>query len=212
MKKILIPMLMITIFASTALASQLTQDGSFPDLARESNWLADRIGLVSDGSFEDGPCGAGSGWTCSSTSACGGLVVDLAAAGLWNYHGDAVAYLGGFCQGISDVSESVCQDILIDGDILSWYWMVFVNDGGQRVRATIDGIVVHEYFISLADHLAGYAEQTANIGAFLGGVHTVCFEYELISGTGDNYFLDYVTLDSSVATEEASFSTVKSMY
>ena len=210
MKKILIPMLMITVFASIATASSLTAEGLTLDMEQEPNWLADRIGLINDGSFEDGPCGGGSAWTCASTGACS-IINDMTSVGLWNYDGSHVAWLGGFCEAVPDVAESVCQDIFFDGDVLGWYWMVFLNTDGDRIQVTVDGNVVAEYWTSLADHLVGYSQQSANVGAYSGGTHTLCFNYDLIA-SGGNYFLDYVYIDASVATEESSFSTVKSMY
>ena len=95
MKKILIPMLMITVFATVASAEFLNPEGTFPDMGQEPNWLADRIGVVNDGSFENGPCGGGSSWTCASTGASN-LVIDVATLGLSNYDGNYAAYLGGF--------------------------------------------------------------------------------------------------------------------
>ena len=61
----------------------------------------DRVGLVNDGSFEDGTCTDGlSGWTCTTDNTCD-WITDLAALGLWNYDGMHIAWLGGFCGSVA---------------------------------------------------------------------------------------------------------------
>jgi hypothetical protein len=203
-------MLMITVFASLASANDVFQDSKIPEMIQAPNWIADRVGMINDGSFEDGLCGAGSAWTCASTGTCP-IIYDLSTIGLWNYDGDHTAWLGNVCSGIPDLAESVCQDVYFDGDLLAWYWMVFLSTDGDRIQVTVDGNVVYEYWTNLTDHLAGYVQQSAGVSGYVGGTHTLCFNYDLIA-SGGNYFLDYVTLDASVATEERSFSTVKSLY
>ncbi len=217
MMKLLIPMLMIAIFASIAQAGAIAGgsfdvDGTLPHLNRESNGVADRVGLIASGQFEDGDCSAGSAWSCSTVPNDCPIIVDLFALGLWNYDGDQVAWIGGLCNGIFDDAESICQDIHFDGDTLSWYWMAYVNIGSNPVQVTIDGVVVYEYMTRVIDHLVDYRLQEISIANFKGENHTLCFTYEKTQDLADNYFVDHVYLDAIVATEELSFSVVKTLY
>ncbi len=215
MKRILISVLMITVFASFASANMggsFDQTGTVPEFNQEPEFIANIHGVVNDGFFEDGLCGAGSAWTCATIPNDCPVIVDLFALGLWNFEGDQVAWIGGLCNEEFDNYESVCQDVFFDGDRLAWYWMAYVNAGGNPVNVTIDDNVVYTYMTQLSDHLTGYWPEEIMVSDYIGGVHTLCFEYEKIQNLADNYFIDHVVIHGGVATEETNFSTIKANY
>ena len=58
-------------FASVAAAGTLTKDGLVLPGTGENVTIGDRLGLINDGSFENGICDdASSDWTCYSSTAC----------------------------------------------------------------------------------------------------------------------------------------------
>ena len=57
-----------------------------------TEFLSDRVGLINDGSFENGECGSGSDWTYASDNGCD-WIVDLVPLGIWNYEGDYVTLI-----------------------------------------------------------------------------------------------------------------------
>ena len=211
MKKLILTAIAIMAIASVASASTFSADGGLLEPTHGYTTIADRGVLVNDGSFEGGDCLATPIWTCTTDNGCE-WITDLVPLGLWNYDGSKIAWLGGFCGGIATVFTSICQDVdLGAGHLLSWFWMGYINSGGEYVSVTVDGGVVFEYYTDLADHLLDYQAQVADISAAGPGVHNICFNYDLLVA-GDNYFLDYVEYDDATATEDANFSTVKALY
>ncbi len=105
----------------------------------------------------------------------------------------------------------------MDGPYLLWYWMADVNDAVASVRVTVDGNEEFRYDFDPADDLQDYrADHFADLGAYQGGVHAVCFEYQNAAdcgaNLGDSYFFDFVQIHSSTPTARLSFSTVKTLY
>ena len=183
---------------------------------RSPSQPADRLGLIADGDFENGSCIAGSDWSCQADNGCN-WIVDLETIGLWNFSGRRSGWLGGFCRGIATCGSSLCQDIMIDGPYLLWYWMAQVNDAVATLRVTVDGNEEFAYAFDPADNLQGYrATHSADLSAYQGDVHAVCFEYENSAdcgaNLGDSYFFDFVRIHTSTATAALGFSTVKSLY
>ena len=179
-------------------------------------WIADRLGLVSDGDFENGDCIAGSDWDCAADNGCN-WIKDLTLIGYWNFSGSRSGFLGGFCGGIATCNSSLCQDLFIDGPWLIWYWMANINDAVATIKVTVDGNVEFSYLADFADHELDYqASHFADVSAYLGGTHRVCFEYDNAAdcgaNLGDSYFFDFVQINETTATATLSFSTVKSLY
>ena len=209
MKKLTLACIAIIGIVSIAGASTFTAEGGLLEPTHGYTTLADRA-LVNDGSFEGGDCLSVPIWTCTTDNGCE-WITDLVPLGLWNYDGSKIAWLGGFCGGIATVFTSICQDVdLGAGHLLSWFWMGYINSGGEYVSVTVDGGVVFEYYTDLADHLLDYQMQMADATGF-GGVHNLCFSYDLLVA-GDNYFVDYVEYNEATATDDVNFSTVKALY
>ena len=211
MKKLLTFVAILGI-VSIASAATFTADGSTLDPTHGYTTM-DRIGLVSDGSFE---AGCDVYWLCATDVTCV-WITDLVPLGLWNYDGNMVAWLGGYC-GTPACYQTFTQDIVIDGGLLSWYWMGYINNGDiMTVYITVDGTEVYSYVPQLTDHLLDYQQASCDVSAFNdGGMHTVVIGQDNPScvdpGVGDNYFLDYVELAGGTATQETTFSSVKSLY
>ncbi len=217
LKKVTIALALLAM-ASLAYANSYNAEGTVLDSSFGYDWQADRLGLVTDGSFENG-CDVD--WACLTDNGCA-WITDLVPLGLWNYDGNMVAWLGGFCGGAATCYTTICQDILIDGGCLTHYWMGYVNYGETaqfpaHYQVTVDGNVVSDVTLLLSDHLLDYQQTSADVAPYMGGTHTVCFELHnedgCIVNEGDNYFMDYVELeDCGTATEDANFSTVKALY
>ncbi len=169
-------------------------------------WSGDRVGLINDGSFEDGECGTGSAWTCVSTTTCQWIVDPTGAWGYPAYDGILAAWIGGFCGG--DASEDMfCQDIYFDGRYLDWWWMGFVNDVGCSViEVRIDGNLVWERPMTPAEHTYGTWTQASDeiaapfgvdVEFYAGSTHELCIgnvNSGCGEGLGDNMLVDYFTL------------------
>ncbi len=170
--------------------------------------------LIEDGSFENGECGAGSSWTCTSNTSCQWIVDPLSAWGYPAYDGTYAAWLGGFC-GEEPNSNSFCQDVFIEGCLggwLEWKWMGYVeNNDGNTMRITLNGGVVFEKVMTTADHTYGtWGTLWAELWPYY-GMYELCFEFE--ATTGANMLIDYVTMAySPTAVAPTSFSAVKSLY
>ena len=209
MKKLTLACIAIIGIVSIAGASTFTAEGGLLEPTHGYTTLADRA-LVNDGSFEGGDCLSVPIWTCTTDNGCE-WITDLVPLGLWNYDGSKIAWLGGFCGGIATVFTTICQDVDLGvGCMISWYWMGYINSGGEYVSVSIDGTIVFEYYTDLADHLLDYQMQMADATGF-GGVHNLCFSYDLLVA-GDNYFVDYVEYNEATATDDVNFSTVKALY
>ncbi len=173
--------------------------------------------LVNDGSFENGPCGGGSDWTCWSDTACPNWIIDpLADWGVTAYDGNLVAQLGGNCKGELN-SNSFCQDIELEGPclapVLEWQWMGFVDgDEPGVLTVSIDNENVEYGPIGPVEDTQGVWQSGWAYAIYIYGVFTVCFEFE--AGADDSAVLiDYVgKWVSPTPVEDVSFSTVKSRY
>ena len=210
MKKLLTFVAILGI-VSIASAATLTADGTQLDPTHGYTTM-DRIGLVPDGSFE---AGCDVNWLCGSDGSCV-WITDLVPLGLWNYDGAMTAWLGGYCGGIPTCYSSFTQDFTIDGGLMSLYWMGYINFGEiMTVYVTVDGTEVYSYVPVLSDHLLDFQQVSFDVSAFNdGGMHTVVIGQDNPScfDSGDNYFLDYVELAGGTATQETTFSSVKSLY
>jgi hypothetical protein len=218
LKKVMLSALVLVVGASLAMAASVAPGfvpmGNGPAPVTQT----DRVGLVNDGSFENGTCLDGfSDWTCHADNACD-WIVDLSTLGLptlGNFDGFHSYWLGGFCSGVMS-TDGVCQTIMIDGPTLSWYWAGYVQTGGDLVTFTVDGNVVFSHVMALSDHTADGSQgavwynETTDISAYMGGMHELCLEYTATIGA--NYFVDYFEILPGIATEELSFSSVKSLY
>ncbi len=212
MSRLLSVILILVCSASIASANTFTADGLTLEPSHGYTTLDDRA-LVNDGSFEAGRCLDGlSPWTCTSTNTCD-WIVDLVPLGLWNYDGDHVVWLGGFCGGIATETTSVCQQLELNTQTgISWYWMAYVNDGGTQITVTIDGEVIYEHILATDEHLVDFQLAWADTDG-VEGLHEVCFTYTNPGVEGDNYFIDFAEIALSPApVDEVSFSTVKTIY
>lgn len=173
---------------------------------------------IEDGSFENGECDAGSSWTCITNQPdCGSWILDpLPAWGYPAYHGTYAAWLGGFCNGQPN-SNAFCQEVFLGGCIgsswLQWKWMGYVpNNDGNRMRVTVDGDVVFEKVLTIADHTYPmWGTLWIDVWGFWPDMHELCFEFE--ATTGANMLIDYIEASySPTAVEPTSLSVVKSLY
>ena len=200
--------------ATGAQGRTLTADGSTLEPSHGYTTQRDLPWLVNDGSFEGGDCITAPIWTCTTDNGCE-WITDLVPLGLWNYDGNHVAWLGGYCGGIATEFTSICQVVQAGycppGHI--WHWMAYINgDGGSRVFVTADGDVVFEKILAPEDHLLDYQyEYYEDWG--IGYEVELCFHYDRNGAEGDNYFVDYVEeWMGPTASEPISFSTIKSLY
>ncbi len=208
MKKLLLTCIAMIAIASVAGAATFSADGGLLEPTHGYNTIADRD-LVNDGDFEGGTCLNTPIWTCTTDTTCD-WIADLVPLGLWNYSGAQIAWLGGFC-GNATIYTYICQDLDLTGGSLTWFWMGYINNGGELITFTVDGAVIYTYYTDINDHLLDYQGNSLDITAY-NGVHTLCFNYDL-QVAGDNYFMDYVSIEGGgTATEEANFSTVKALY
>jgi hypothetical protein len=195
---------------SVASATTFTADGGLLEPTHGYTNM-DRIGLVTDGSFE---AGCDVNWACAADNACL-WIQDLVPLGLWNYDGVMTAWFGGFCSGLATCYSTITQDIDIDGNLMSMWWMAYVNDAVGEFYVDIDGTVVFSFVPQLSDHLLDYQQWSFDVGAF-SGMHTVTLGYSneanCAGNLGDNIFVDYVELAGGTAAQETNFSSVKSLY
>ena len=211
--RITIWLLLLISWNAMAGANSFTAEGGLLEPTHGYSTLSERW-LVNDGSFEQGTCLLEPVWTCTSDNECD-WIADLVPLGLWNYDGNHVGWLGGYCGGVPTEYTSICQVVALSGGcgILSWFWMAYMNGGGSRVYVTIDGNIVFEEILDGDDHLLDYQPQYADTGSY-SGYHELCFHYDLNGAVGDSYFIDYVDalwfMPTSV--EQLPFSVVKSLY
>ena len=200
--------------ASVAGANSFTAGGTVFEPSHGYTYRGERW-LINDGSFEDGSCVNGP-WICNSDNDCD-WIADLVPYGLWNYDGNHVAWLGGFCGGVPTQFTSICQltEIGYCPPGFTWYWMAYINEGGSRVFLTIDGNVEWERVLTPGDHMLGYQMDYVQLWDLYdqGQPHQVCWHYDRNGAYGDSYFLDYIdAFCGATAAMETSFSTVKSLY
>ncbi len=204
-------LLAIILFAYPSFATEgpsLTPDSAARQVPSEGVQPreGDRSGLINDGSFENGECGAGSDWTCTSTTTCQWIVDPTGAWGYPAYDGVFAAWVGGFCGG-SPSEDWFCQDIYFDGRYLDWWWMGFVNDVGCSViEIRIDGNLVWEQLMTPAEHTYGTwnpaSDEIAspfgvNVEPYAGSTHELCIGNSNAGcgeGYGDNMLVDFFTL------------------
>ncbi len=183
-------------------------------------------GLVNDGSFEAGECGAGSAWTCAtSTPECETIVDPLPDWGFPAYHGVNAVWLGGLC-GNEGISNSVCQDMIISPSQLSFLWMgAFTLEAEQEAwfEVRVDGELAHRSQLGLEHHTFGTWAHSEDLFGLIdllawedGVSHTLCIILDnLYSNNGEttaNLLVDYIELSHPVATQGLSFSTLKVLY
>lgn len=212
---IALAMLAVSVWAG---ASTLNSDGlTIPGTGDINNM--DRIGLVNDGSFESGACGLD--WLCYTDTTCEDRILDpIAIWGYPAYDGIYTAWVGGFCGGIP-ANNGLCQGgIFIDGNLLDWYWMGYMEyDNGGVVTCTFDGVPVFTHNMMIADHTYGSWNTASSfwgdidVSAYCGQTVEVCFDFTVLDG-GGNMLIDYVTLDGDCGTGtfNTDFGTVKALY
>ena len=212
MKKLMIVLALLSM-ATVVGANTFSSDGTVFEATYDYTYVgasADRA-LVVDGSFE---AGCDVSWTCVTDNGCA-WITDLVPLGLWNYDGNMVAWLGGFCGGLATCFTNICQDIDINGSDMSIFWMGYINDGINYHYFTLNGDTVFEYTADLADHLLDYQLWTWSAAGY-GGMTTFCLNVDgvgCLDNAGDNLFLDWVEVFGDVtATEATSLSTVKALY
>ncbi len=201
----------IVFLSSSAHSRTFTAEGGLLPPSHGYTFLSDRS-LISDGSFENGTCSDGlSTWTCSTDNECD-WIADLVPLGLWNYDGQHVAWLGGYC-GQATCYTTICKRVWIDGSYLSWFWFGYIHNGGRLVNVSIDGDIVFTYITDLDDHLLDWD----SIGVWTNYYpdwRELCFEYhneaDCRLNIGDNYFIDFVEITGTQPTSPLEFSTVRS--
>ena len=146
---------------------------------------SDRLFLIADGSFENGPCGGGSGWDCWSDTSCPNWIVDPSQfLGVDAYDGEFVGQLGGRC-GQELNSNSFCQDFYFNGTCgniwITWKWLGVVEGGDPgsfTVTITPEGENGYEFHPIGETHDTGGVWEDAWIDMLIwGGNHTLCFEF-----------------------------------
>lgn len=101
-------------------------------------------GMVNDGSFEQGACGAFSAWTCQTNTSCPNwILVPDQPWGVSSYDGVFVGQLGGLCGDVEN-SNAFCQSVELHGwctgPWVSWYYLAIVEEGeGGTLSLTLDG-------------------------------------------------------------------------
>lgn len=150
--------------------------------------------LLNDGSFENGECGNGSAWTCTSDTPCTWILNPLSTWGYPAYHGELVAWLGGYCGEMN--SNSFCQEVWLDEPGLRWHWMGYVVEThvSNFVYIKLDGDIVWAKEMTWPeDHTYGTWDEIQARFDFLPhgtGTYEVCFEFE--ATTGANMLIDYI--------------------
>ncbi len=174
----------------------------------------DRIGLINDGSFENGICDDGSSdWTCTSSTICYWIIDPSSIWGYPAYDGNQVAWLGGFCGEPSQ--NSFCQDIYFDAAHLDWWWMGHDGGdamGGSTMYVEIAGNLVLSYTFQPSDHTLGTWNTASDwivppvgldVSSYYGGTHELCFGWIVPGdGTNDNMLIDYITLTGAPSPSE----------
>lgn len=211
LKKVTIALVALVAMASVATAATLTADGLVIPGTPEVTNMGERE-LVNDGSFEAGPDVY---WMTFSDSQCTGDVI-LDPTGVWGvpaYDGVYAMWCGGFCSG-TPINSGACQELLINGATLTWWWMGYIEDGhvGNTVVLSFDGTQVWSYeLVYPDDHTYGsWNQHVVDVSAYTGDTVDVCIE--LVATDGANMLNDYVELIGGTPTEDTSFSAVKSMY
>ncbi|MDP6419062.1 MAG: hypothetical protein QF492_08015 [Candidatus Krumholzibacteria bacterium] len=211
LKKLMLTLVVLAASTAIASANTLTIDGLVLP-GNGTNVTLDRLGLINDGSFENGECDAGSSWTCYTNTSCLWIIDPLGVWGYPAYDGVLCGWLGGFCGDAN--SNAFCQDIFIDGTGISWYWMGYVADtvdGLDLMYISVDGVNTFEhYMVYPDDHTYGTWGQMLGTVTGVGGVHELCFGFT--ASTGANMLIDYIELFEGTGVMNTSFSSVKSLY
>ncbi len=178
-------------------------------ISRETTHVYDRDTMINDGSFENGTCASGSAWTCVTNTTCDFIVATPEIYG-WSpaFDGVNAAWLGGYCSDVN--TNSFCQDILIDGVYLDWYWEGWVNYPCASMEIRVDGDLVFNHPMEWADDGAGTGWRRASetiaspygvdLSAYIGGVHELCIQWNRDAcgpSENDNMLVDFFTLEGA---------------
>jgi hypothetical protein len=171
---------------------------------------ASAVELVADGSFEAAVQGDSPSWTEADseldTPLCSPAFCDFDLART----GDWFSWFGGLS--VAGHSGSVSQSVTIPaGTTALSYWLQ--SDGGTApfnatLTVKVDGTTVKTYTEQAAPD-ADYSQQLVNISAFANGsAHTVSFNY-LNGATGlTSWFLDDVSIDTTLTPATTGTPTV----
>ncbi len=191
--------------------------------------IADREWIVADGSFENGVCNEGSAWTCWSTNDCQWIINAEDVWGVPAYHGEQVAWLGAFCDGVAN-NNSFCQSMWIACGYYDFYFMTNIIDACGTLSFTFNDNVLFENTMTVDDHNYGTWESISSRWGFIdtyayyGYNAVVCIEWkacgEDLDGDGwpdtenDSVIIDYVYGEecNPSSVDRQSFSTVKTLY
>ena len=164
-------------------------------------------GLISDGSFENGPPPA-SAWTeWSDTPACPTGIVDPQSSGYPPaYDGMYVYWAGGYCEGLVTRSGYVEQEIYVPIHVLALRFQTLFYRPDQDdpdpdvFTVSIDGVPVFSRDMTQAnDTFPNWVEQTVDLAPYRD--QNVILRIEAAS-TGDltgNVLVDFITVDVSTS-------------
>ena len=155
--------------------------------------------LLANGNFEQGP---GKGWSESSSNGFPLITNDFGTNAVSAHGGQWGAWLGGLPDELSILGQQVT--IQPGKTVLGYYYWIGSEDicGYDFAYVVVKGAVVKTYNLCENSNTGGWVRGSANLGAYTGQTVLVEFVVETDPSGNSNFFLDDVSLGSSLAASE----------
>ena len=155
--------------------------------------------LLVNGNFEQGP---GKGWTEFSSNGFPLITNDFGNNAVSAHSGQWAAWLGGLPDEVSQLGQQVT--IQPGKTVLGFYYWIGSEDycGYDFAYVVAKGAVVKTYNLCENSNTGAWVRGTANLGAYTGQTVLVEFIVETDGSGNSNFFLDDVSLGSSLAASE----------
>lgn len=152
-----------------------------------------------NGNFEQGP---GKGWTESSSNGYPLITNDFGTNNVTAHSGQWGAWLGGLDDELSKLGQQVT--IQPGKTVLAYYYWIGSEDvcGYDFARVVVKGTVVKSYNLCQNANTGQWVRGTANLGAYSGQRVLVEFVVTTDGSNNSNFFLDDVSLGSSLAAAD----------
>ena len=183
----------------------LSQDANFEALMQsEQRKIAGAsmaLGLVNDGSFENGPPPA-SAWTETADNVCEWIQDPTGPWGIGAFDGTYAYWAGGYCSGVPS-TDSVTQDITVpvEDTLLSfWYVSYRIDDDDPSpddfAYVSVNGTTVWEMDMTQANETyPDWVNVTVDLSAYADQVVSLKFGAVSVGDTTGNILFDYIEFE-----------------